>query len=61
MAIEKVAYDSSSVSVHGKDLHEAVDLLTRGRAKLNRVHKAMDLASNAGTAPTTLQGGALWC
>lgn len=56
MTIEKVYYDSTQTSVHGKDLAEAVDLIIRGRAQLDRVYVTMDLASATGGTPTALQG-----
>ncbi len=52
----RVTYDSTTT--HGALLAEAVNDLIQGRDKLGRVYRAADVASNAGTSPTALEGGA---
>jgi len=47
----------SAESVHGKLLAEAINALIRGRETLDRVIAAADVASNAGTDTTALEGG----
>ncbi len=51
----RVTYNSTTT--HGALLAEAVNDLIEGRAKLLRVYTAADVASNAGTVPTALEGG----
>lgn len=52
----RLTYDSATT--HGRLLAEAVNHLITGREILARVVKAADIASNAGTDPAKLEGGA---
>lgn len=51
----RVTYDSNTV--HGKLLAESINAILRGRETLDRVIAAADVASNAGTDTTKLEGG----
>ncbi len=52
----RVTYDSSTAL--GTLLAESIQNLIDGRYTLNRVYAAANVASNAGTVPTALEGGA---
>jgi hypothetical protein len=51
----RVTYDSNTV--HGKLLAESINAIIRGRETLDRVIAAADVASNAGTDTSVLEGG----
>jgi hypothetical protein len=51
----RVTYDSATV--HGKLMAEAIASIITGRATLDRVIAAADVASNAGTDTAQLEGG----
>ena len=51
----RVTYDAATV--HGKLLAESINAILRGRETLDRVIAAADVASNAGTDTTVLEGG----